>query len=66
LLVTLPLAKRGILAGVVLSFARAVGEFGATLMLAGNISGKTNTMSLSIYNAFMSGNDELAQKLVLI
>ncbi len=66
LLITLPLAKRGILAGLVLSFARAIGEFGATLMLAGNIPGKTNTMSLSIYNAFMRGNDELAQILVLI
>jgi len=66
LLITLPLAKRGILAGLVLSFARAVGEFGATLMLAGNIPGKTNTMSLSIYSAFQAGNDELAQTLVLI
>ncbi|HWQ48998.1 MAG TPA: molybdate ABC transporter permease subunit [Methanosarcina sp.] len=66
LLITLPLAKRGILAGLVLSFARAVGEFGATLMLAGNIPGKTNTMSISIYSAFQAGNDELAQILVLI
>lgn len=66
LLITLPLAKRGILAGLVLSFARAVGEFGATLMLAGNIPGKTNTMSISIYTAFQAGNNELAQVLVLI
>jgi molybdate transport system permease protein len=66
LLITLPLAKRGILAGLVLSFARAIGEFGATLMLAGNIPGKTNTMSTSIYSAFQSGNNELAQILVLI
>lgn len=65
-LVTLPLAKKGILAGLVLSFARAVGEFGATLMLAGNIPGKTNTMSTSIYSAFQAGNNELAQMLVLI
>lgn len=64
--ITLPLAKRGILAGLVLSFARAVGEFGATLMLAGNIPGKTNTLSISIYNAFQVGNNELAQFLVLI
>lgn len=64
--ITLPLAKRGILAGLVLSFARAVGEFGATLMLAGNIPGKTNTMALSIYSAFEAGNNELAQTLVLI
>ena len=66
LVITLPLAKRGILAGLVLSFARSIGEFGATLMLAGNIQGKTNTMSISIYNAFQSGNDELAKVLVLI
>ncbi|WP_292390016.1 molybdate ABC transporter permease subunit [Methanosarcina sp. UBA5] len=65
-LITLPLAKRGIIAGLVLSFARAVGEFGATLMLAGNIPGKTNTMSISIYSAFQAGNDELANVLVLV
>ncbi len=65
LFVTLPLAKKGILAGLVLSFARAVGEFGATLMIAGNIPGKTNTMSLSIYTAFQSGNDALANILVV-
>jgi len=66
LLITLPLAKRGILAGFLLSFARAVGEFGATLMLAGNIPGKTNTMSISIYSAFQAGNNELANILVLV
>ena len=59
-------AKKGILAGLILSFARAIGEFGATLMLAGNIPGKTNTMSISIYSAFQAGNNELAQVLVLI
>jgi len=64
--ITLPLAKKGILAGLILSFARAIGEFGATLMLAGNIPGKTNTMSISIYSAFQSGNNELAEVLVLI
>lgn len=64
--ITFPLAKRGILAGFVLSFARAVGEFGATLMLAGNIPGKTNTMSISIYSAFQAGNNELASMLVLV
>ena len=66
LIITLPLSKKGILAGLVLSFARAIGEFGATLMVAGNIPGKTNTMSISIYNAFQSGNNELAQMLVII
>jgi molybdate transport system permease protein len=64
--ITLPLAKKGILAGLILSFARAIGEFGATLMLAGNIPGKTNTMSISIYSAFQAGNNELAEVLVLI
>ncbi|AKB27713.1 Molybdenum transport system permease protein ModB [Methanosarcina siciliae C2J] len=64
--ITLPIAKKGILAGLILSFARAMGEFGATLMLAGNIPGKTNTMSISIYSAFQAGNNELAQLLVLI
>jgi molybdate transport system permease protein len=64
--VTLPLASRGILAGVVLSFARALGEFGATLMLAGNIRGKTQTMPLAIYEAFVSGQDHEAQVLAVI
>jgi molybdate transport system permease protein len=65
-LVTLPLAGRGILAGVVLSFARAFGEFGATLMLAGNIPGRTQTMPLAIYEAVVSGEDEKATWLALI
>ncbi len=64
--ITLPLARRGILAGVVLSFARALGEFGATLMLAGNIPGKTQTMPLAIYEAVISGEDTQAQLLALI
>jgi len=64
--VTLPLAGRGILAGIVLSFARAFGEFGATLMLAGNIPGKTQTMPLAIYEAVVSGEDERAKWLALI
>jgi molybdate transport system permease protein len=64
--ITLPLAKKGIIAGCVLSFARAVGEFGATLMVAGNIQGKTSTMPLSIYGAYQAGNNELANLLVLI
>jgi molybdate transport system permease protein len=64
--ITLPLASRGILAGVVLSFARAFGEFGATLMLAGNIPGKTQTMPLAIYEAVVSGEDAQAKWLALI
>lgn len=64
--ITLPLARRGILAGIVLSFTRALGEFGATFMLAGNIPGKTQTMPLAIYEAVISGEDKRAQILALI
>jgi molybdate transport system permease protein len=64
--ITLPLAGRGILAGIVLSFARAFGEFGATLMLAGNIPGRTQTMPLAIYEAVVSGEDARAKWLALI
>lgn len=53
--ITLPLARRGILAGLVLAFARALGEFGATLMLAGNIPGRTTTVPLAIYTAVVTG-----------
>ena len=62
--VTLPLARRGILAGLVLAFARALGEFGATLMLAGNIPGRTQTVPLAIYTAVQTG--EAADALVLV
>jgi len=65
-LVTLPLAWRGLLAGLVLSFARALGEFGATLMVAGNIPGRTQTMPLAIYEATQSGDDALARTLVAV
>jgi molybdate transport system permease protein len=64
--VIFPLAGRGILAGTVLSFARAMGEFGATLMLAGNIPGKTNTMPLAIYSAAASGDRGQANVMVLL
>ena len=64
--VTLPLASRGLLAGLVLSFARALGEFGATLMVAGNIPGRTQTMPLAIYEAVISGADRQAMTLALI
>ena len=64
--ITLPLAKRGIFAGLILSFARALGEFGATLMIAGNIPGRTQTMPLAIYEAVASGDDRRAQMLALI
>jgi molybdate transport system permease protein len=62
--VTLPLARNGILAGLVLAFARALGEFGATLMLAGNIPGKTATVPLAIYTAVQTGEREEALVLV--
>ncbi len=63
--VSLPLAWRGIMAGTMLAFARGMGEFGATLMVAGNLPGKTQTLSLAIYSAVQAGNDGLAMTLVL-
>ena len=65
LTVTIPLAWRGVLAGTVLAFARALGEFGATLMVAGNIPGSTQTMPIAIYDAVQAGNMPLANLLVL-
>ncbi len=64
--VILPLAKKGIIAGIILSFARAMGEFGATLMIAGNIPGKTNTMPLAIYSATASGEYSHATIMVIV
>lgn len=64
--ITLPLAWKGIMAGVLLGFARSLGEFGATLMIAGNIPGKTQTLSIAIYEAVQAGQDRLANTLVLI
>ena len=64
--VSFPLALRGILAGTMLAFARAMGEFGATLMIAGNLPGKTQTLSLAVYSAVQAGNESLAATLVLI
>ncbi len=64
--VILPLAKKGIIAGAVLSFARALGEFGATLMLAGNLPGKTDTMPLAIYSLAGSGDWDKAGGMVLL
>lgn len=62
--ISLPLAKRGILAGIILSFARALGEFGATIMIAGNIPGRTSTMALEIFHSVQLGNDEHAWRLL--
>jgi len=64
--VTLPLAWRGILGGSMLGFARALGEFGATLMVAGSIPGKTQTLSIAVYEAVQAGNDDLAYFLVIV
>jgi molybdate transport system permease protein len=64
--VTLPLARRGILAGLILGSARALGEFGATLMVAGNIPGRTQTLPLAIYDAVQSQNYALANQMVLL
>ncbi len=64
--VTLPLAWRGILAGLLLAFARATGEFGATLMVAGSIPGKTQTLSVAVYEAVQAGQDGLANFLVAV
>jgi molybdate transport system permease protein len=63
--IILPLSKKGIIAGAVLSFARAMGEFGATLMLAGNIPGKTDTMPLAIYTSASSGDWSKANVMVI-
>lgn len=64
--VVLPLAARGIAAGLALAFARALGEFGATIMVAGNIPGHTNTMALEIYNAVLYGDWHAATALVAV
>ena len=58
--IKVPMAKAGILAGIVLSFARALGEFGATIMLAGNIPGRTQTMAIAVFSAVSAGQREVA------
>lgn len=64
--VTLPLAWRGIVAGSLLAFSRALGEFGATILVAGNIPGRTQTLSLAIFEAVQTGRDEQAYLLLAI
>jgi len=64
--VTLPLGARGLLAGCVLAFARALGEFGATVMIAGMIPGQTITLALGIYHEVQLGRDAEALKLLAI
>ena len=64
--ITLPLARRGLLAGALLAFARALGEFGATMMVAGFIPGETGTLALGIYHRVQLGQDEAAMGMLLI
>jgi molybdate transport system permease protein len=64
--ITFPLALRGVVAGALLAFARALGEFGATIMVAGYIPGKTATLALSIYNLVQLGHDREALGLLAI
>jgi len=64
--ISLPLAWRGVAAGTLLAFARAMGEFGATLMVAGNLPGRTQTLSLAIYEAVQAGRDGDAAVLVVL
>ena len=64
--ITLPMAWRGILAGTVLAFARALGEFGATVILAGNIPGRTQTLALAIFHHHQIGRDERATALAAV
>lgn len=64
--ITLPLASRGILAGLLLAFARALGEFGATVIVAGNIPGRTTTIATAIYNDVQTGADGQAYGLILV
>jgi len=64
--VTLPLAVRGIVGGALLAFARALGEFGATVLVAGNIPGRTSTLSLAIYSSVQLGDDDRAFRLLLV
>lgn len=64
--ITLPLAMRGVVAGAVLAFARALGEFGATIVVAGNIPGRTQTLSLAIYDHLELGHDAEAWRLLIV
>jgi len=66
LAVTLPLARRGLLAAIGLGFGRALGEFGATVIVAGNIPGRTQTLALAIFSEIQLGNTEAALRLVAI
>jgi molybdate transport system permease protein len=64
--ITAPLARRGLIAGAVLAFARALGDFGATLMVGANIPGRTRTLALAVYNSWEAGDDATASSLALL
>ena len=64
--VTVPLARRGILAAVLLGFARGLGEFGATIVVAGNIPGRTQTVPLALFNRIETGDDAAAIRLIAV
>ena len=64
--ITVPLAARGLVAGLILAFARALGEFGATIMVAGNIPGRTSTLSLAIFQSVQLGEDSHAFRLLAV
>jgi molybdate transport system permease protein len=64
--ITVPLARRGIIAGTALAFARALGDFGATLMVGANLPGRTRTLPLAVYNAYYAGDGETAKRLSIL
>ena len=64
--VSVPLARRSIIAATIFAFARSLGDFGVTIMIAGNLPGRTQTMSVAIYDAYQSGNTLLANSLVVV
>lgn len=64
--IVIPNSFGGLISGIILTFARALGEFGATMMLAGNIPGKTQTISTAVYSAMSAGNEDLAYKWVAV
>jgi molybdate transport system permease protein len=64
--ISMPLARRGIIAGMILAFARALGEFGATIMVAGNIPGQTSTLSLDIFQSVQLGEDSHALRMLAV
>ena len=65
-LISLPLSKKGLYTGIVLSIARVFGEFGATILVAGNIQGKTQTIPMAMYYAIENGDSGLANKILIL